>query len=78
MLHQSLYLARSYEVGGALRARHLRRFTHPGYTGYTAARRNGPGGGGQAESCPECGTGPLVHTEGCLLCLCCGWSACGG
>jgi hypothetical protein len=29
------------------------------------------------ESCPEC-SGPWVqHAEGCVLCLSCGWSACG-
>ena len=27
------------------------------------------------EFCPECGS-QLIRTEGCMLCPCCGWSAC--
>lgn len=25
--------------------------------------------------CPDCGA-QLIHTEGCMMCACCGWSAC--
>ncbi|MBN1156547.1 hypothetical protein JXA85_02960 [Candidatus Woesearchaeota archaeon] len=27
------------------------------------------------EFCPECG-GQLLHSEGCIICPCCGYSAC--
>jgi hypothetical protein len=28
------------------------------------------------EYCPDCGS-QVLHIEGCNLCPCCGWSACG-
>lgn len=27
--------------------------------------------------CPDCGSGPVAITEGCFICLSCGYSKCG-
>ena len=31
----------------------------------------------KGEKCPSCGEHTLIHSDGCVQCISCGWSKCG-